>query len=249
LNHDNIVKLVDYSNTQNNHGKSQEQEADVQYIAMEYINGVELIEFLMCKGHLKENVARHVFKKLLNGIKHIHDSGLVHRDIKSDNIMITDFCNPKIVDFGFAADVHAEDRNGFFTQKVGTPAYMAPELLAGAPYKGTEVDIFALGIVLFQMVVGHPPFESATDNDLLYKCVKCNRSEIFWRKHLRSAAKDVVLNEKFKDLIFRMLQLDPKNRPSLDEIIADGWVQLGEDPTEDELMSEFKERIALIRQA
>ena len=128
---------------------------------MEYINGVELIDFLICKGSLKESIARHIFKKVTQALKHIHDNGLVHRDIKSDNIMITDFCNPKVVDFGFSTEATAENREGFFTGKIGTSSYMAPEIHQGAPYKGTEVDIFALGIVLFQMIIGRPPFGEA----------------------------------------------------------------------------------------
>lgn len=195
LNHDNIVKLVSNGECQKGAASGEGQIGDLRFVAMEYIDGVELIEFLMCKGELRESIARHIFKKLASGLKHIHDNGLVHRDIKSDNVMISDFCNPKIVDFGFAAEENAEDRTGFFTEKVGTPAYMAPEIHAGAPYKGAEVDIFALGVILFQMVMGRPPFAEATDGDLLYKCIKFNRHNIFWRKHLQSGPQDFVLNE------------------------------------------------------
>lgn len=63
--------------------------------------------------------------------------------------MISDECNPKILDFGFAAQQSGDDGNGFFTNRVGTPDYMAPEMLEGIPYRGPEVDIFALAIVLF----------------------------------------------------------------------------------------------------
>ena len=73
-----------------------------QFIALEYIDGVELIDFLMNGGALPELVARHVFQTMAAALKHIHDCGLVHRDIKSDNIMITKGCQPYILDFGFA---------------------------------------------------------------------------------------------------------------------------------------------------
>jgi len=103
---------------------------------MELINGVELIELLQCKGALKESIAMHIFKPLVYALKHIHACGLVHRDIKSGNIMISDGCVPCIYDFGFASKITGEDHNGNFNSKVGTEGYQAPEILFGAPYKG-----------------------------------------------------------------------------------------------------------------
>lgn len=213
---------------------------------MEYIEGVDLIEFLRCKGALRESMARHIFKPLVLALKHIHSNGLVHRDIKSDNIMITDNCSPKLLDFGFAADVAGDDMNGFFTTKIGTPEYMAPEMHEGVPYRGTQSDVFALAIVLFQMVLGLRPFEEARKNDNRYKCIILNRPDIFWRMHLRALPKSTVLSEEFKDLIVRMFQPTPEKRLTLDQVLAHKWIQMGEDPEPEELIAEFKDRLTII---
>lgn len=154
-------------------------------------------------------MAKHIFKQLLHAVKEVHDKGLVHRDIKSDNIMITDGCLPKILDFGFATTQSAERMDGSFTTKLGTPAYMAPEIHLGERYRGVDVDLFALAVVLFQMVIGRPPFENAVKNDFLYKCIKNKRPDIFWRQHMRYLPKNFVLSEEFKDLIISCFQADP----------------------------------------
>lgn len=132
--HNNIVKMVTHGKAKFDSAIDTEQESE--YIALEYIDGVELIDFLRCKGALSESIARHIFKPLVQAINHIHSCGMVHRDIKSDNIMISDKCQPKILDFGFSSKISGEDSNGYFTSKLGTPAYMAPEIHFGAPYKG-----------------------------------------------------------------------------------------------------------------
>lgn len=84
--HENIVSLV-------SHGEAKFELADNKdekshFIALEFVQGFELIEFLQCKGAVKESIARHMFKPLVHAVQHIHSKGLVHRDIKSDNIMI-----------------------------------------------------------------------------------------------------------------------------------------------------------------
>jgi len=116
-------------------------------VALELIQGLDIIDFIQTCGPLSEGLARFIFKQLVAGLSHIHDKGYCHRDIKSDNIIITEGCVPKILDFGFA-----KKKNGnvdMMYTKIVTPEYMAPEILAGAGYKGDEVDIFALSIILF----------------------------------------------------------------------------------------------------
>ena len=73
--------------------------------------------------------------------------------------MISQKCIPHILDFGFASKMSGDLENGLFASKLGTPAYMAPEIHHGAPYNGVNAEIFALGVILFQMIIGRPPFE------------------------------------------------------------------------------------------
>ena len=120
-----------------------------------------MIDFITCKGALSEPLAKHVFRITAQTLSFIHQSGLVHRDIKSDNIMITSKCVPCVLDFGFAVHKAGELDNGFFEINLGTPGYMAPEIHQRLPYNGEHADIFALGVILFQMVMGRAPFEEA----------------------------------------------------------------------------------------
>lgn len=177
---------------------------------------------------MKESIARHIFKPLVHALKHIHSNGYVHRDIKSDNIMISDFCFPKILDFGFSSKLTGEDDHGFFKTKLGTPAYMAPEIHSGTPYQGASVDKFALGVILFQMVMGRPPFEEAKSNDYLYKCIVAKRPDIFWRTHFKSLPKKVSqeLSEEFKDLIIGLFHAEPENRLTLDQVLGHKWIRI-----------------------
>lgn len=88
----------------------------------------------------------------------MHKSGMSHRDLKPDNILVTDDFQCKIIDYGFAASLEGRDGSGYNRSAVGTVAYMAPEILARQPYRGNEVDLFSMGVILFIMYTGHPPF-------------------------------------------------------------------------------------------
>lgn len=92
---------------------------------------------------------------------YIHVNGVAHRDLKPENIMLDDDFNIRIADFGFAAPIQGKDGSGFLRTSLGTQSYMAPEILLKEPYQGHVVDLFALGIILFIMYSGHPPFASA----------------------------------------------------------------------------------------
>lgn len=170
-------------------------EQQSQFIALQYLNGVDLIDFLKCKGALPQSIACHIFKSLAKAIMHIHQNGLVHRDIKSDNIIITKACKPLILDFGFSSKSTGDLDNGYFTTKLGTSSYMAPEIHHDTSYEGIKADIFALAIILFQMMTGRPPFEEAKKSDFLYKCIIANRPDIFWRTHKKHMRNEIVIDK------------------------------------------------------
>lgn len=113
----------------------------------------------------------------------MHTKGFSHRDLKPENILVDANYNLKIVDFGFACQIGGRDGAGFNTSKVGTPGYMAPEVLAKKPYQGHVADIFSLGVILFAMYAGHPPFVSAIETDSYYQFLYQNRVDLFWKKH------------------------------------------------------------------
>jgi serine/threonine protein kinase len=131
---------------------------------LEYYGGGTLYDMVE-KKHFSENVCRVLFSQMLQGLKHMHELGLFHFDLKLENIMIDgelELANfdgwVKIVDFGGVKPVDKE-KNGFTNyHNHGTLLYNAPEIHSQKPYKGAPVDVFALGYVLFAMVLGRPPF-------------------------------------------------------------------------------------------
>ena len=98
----------------------------------------------------------------MSGLDHCHQHGFAHRDLKPENLLLDKNYILKIADFGFAAPVEGRDGGGYLNSKLGTLNYMAPEIHLGRKYKGEQVDVFALGVILFVMFSKHPPFNAAT---------------------------------------------------------------------------------------
>lgn len=135
----------------------------------------------------------------------MHIKGISHRDLKPENIMLDDKFNVRFADFGFAAPMAGRDGSGFLKTILGTTAYMAPELILKQQYQGHSVDLFALGIILFILYSGHPPFNSAHPNDPHYKLLAEGKADLFWNQHSRNKPTG-FWSEEFKDLITNMLQ-------------------------------------------
>ena len=153
---------------------------NVAYIVQDLITGGELFDYVANSGPFSDKVCRYYFRQMLMGIHHLHCKGFSHRDLKPENILLDDNYQIKIVDFGFVSPIQGTDNSGFNATIVGTRGYMAPELLRGNTYQGTVVDLFALGVILFIMKAGHPPFSCARDEDRHYQLLAHNRSDLFW---------------------------------------------------------------------
>ena len=109
----------------------------------------------------------------MNGLNYMHTRGFAHRDIKPENIILTKDYILKIADFGFSCLLKGKNNSGILHTKLGTPGYMAPEI-RDRKYNGTQIDIFAAGVILFIMYAGHPPFEKAEANDPYYQLIMNN---------------------------------------------------------------------------
>ena len=95
----------------------------------------------------------------MNAVDHCHQNGITHRDIKLENIMLDEEKeNVKLIDFGFATQLQGQYNDEILYETLGTMQYMAPELHSKQGYNGKSIDIFAMAVVLFQMIVGRPPF-------------------------------------------------------------------------------------------
>ena len=181
LNHQNISKyygLYENSTLKNTDGT----ETPVTYIVEEPILGGELFDHVMDKGGFSENMCRHFFKQILEAVCYVHDQGYAHRDLKLENILLDTNFNVKLIDFGFATKLTNTDEEGFMTTICGTPHYMAPEMHEQRKYKGKEVDVFALGVILLAMRACQFPFKiKATKGDHLYTHIANSKFDTYWQ--------------------------------------------------------------------
>jgi serine/threonine-protein kinase len=150
LHHPNILELYDFVRTE-----------DAMWLVLEYVDGVTLAELVAKAERLAPESALSVALSLANALEHAHARGVVHRDVKPANVLVSRRGEVKLVDFGIAYDERLpsspEPLDGGST--FGTPAYMSPEQILGEPVDG-RTDIFSLGIVLFQLLAGVRPFDA-----------------------------------------------------------------------------------------
>lgn len=143
-------------------------EDDFSYIVMEYVEGGTLEKFCKPENLLEPAEVAEIIFKCVRALAFAHDKGLTHRDIKPGNILHAGKANVKIADFGLAIDKSA-DRTAL--AGAGSPAYMAPELLAGSAEPSVATDIYALGVVMYQLLAGRHPFAGANAASMTYQIV------------------------------------------------------------------------------
>ena len=162
LSHPNIVSLYDYGS-----------DGDTYYIVMEYIDGRTLAEVIAENGPLMPERSAEIAADVAAALQRAHSAGIVHRDIKPGNIMLTISGQTKVTDFGIARAVGG-DRDATMTQTgmvIGTAAYLSPEQAQGEPVDARS-DVYALGCVLYEMLAGNPPFTGDTPLSIAYKHVR-----------------------------------------------------------------------------
>lgn len=155
LNHRNIIKY--YRSIETTHRI---------YIVMEYARNGSLLDMIRRENYFSELKAKHVYHQLIDALEYIHSRGIVHRDIKCENILFDDNDVLKIIDFGFAS-CYKENRRALSETYCGSRAYCCPELLKQKPYQPHAADIWASGVVLFAMVYGKLPFDDSDPAKLL----------------------------------------------------------------------------------
>ena len=234
IDHMHITKLIEagYS-TLESKGKKNE----VYVIALEVASGGELFDFISMTGAFSENVARYFFHQFVDALEYLHKSGISHRDLKTENILLDKNFNLKVADFGYASV------QGSNQTQVGTPDYMAPEVLQGSKYSGQIADIFGAGLILFMMHTQSKAFLKAETSDPYYKNLAGNRPDKFWREHIKSKGDESYFTEEFKDLVNGLFSYNPCHRLTISEIKSHPWFN-GPMPTVDEIKQEFKTRKA-----
>ena len=243
LAHKNIIKIFNYG--ESTVKKKNNKIKNVYYIIEEYIQYGELLNYIYLTKGLGENYGRIIFESLLDSIEYLHNNNIVHRDIKIDNIMLSNDLNIKLVDFGFATKAYNKifDENNNILEKgklntfLGTPNYAAPELHLKIPYYGKSNDIFSLGVTLFVIVTGTLPFKLPLPNDPLYQYIYKNDYISFWMK------RKLNLSQSFMELFESLVAFDYSQRPSISEIRNCNWMKEINQNLKDELKEEFKKRI------
>ena len=202
LSHQNIVKLHETIDS-----------IKQLYLVMEYIKGRSLYSYLKSKDNrrLHESEAKSIFKQILLGVQYCHRRNVSHRDIKLENILLTDAHEIKIIDFGFSTCYPHGTKLRVFC---GTPSYMSPEIVTKKDYCGPPADMWALGILLYAMLSGKFPFKGGSDREL-YKNIA---------KGEFAFSSSCTLSSKAKALIKQLLQMDPNKRPTCDEVLADPFM-------------------------
>jgi len=150
LNHPNIVQIYDFGCVEG-----------VYYLAMEYVDGKSLRAYLN-RGRLSERDALLVVRHVVPALAVAHGEGIVHRDIKPDNIMLTAKGEVKLVDLGIAKRVGEDQSLTHTGQAVGTPQYISPEQILGARDIDARADIYSLGATFYHLVTGRPPYKGTT---------------------------------------------------------------------------------------
>ncbi|NXC41387.1 NUAK2 kinase, partial [Penelope pileata] len=180
-------------------------------IVMEYASKGDLYDYISERQRLSEQEARHFFRQVVSAVYYCHKNGIVHRDLKLENILLDANGNIKIADFGLS-NVYQQDK--FLQTYCGSPLYASPEIINGRPYKGPEVDSWSLGVLLYILVHGTMPFDGHDYKTLV--------------KQITSG--DYREPTKLSDacgLIRWMLMVNPERRATIEDIAAHWWVNWG----------------------
>eukprot|EP00158_Paraphelidium_tribonemae_P005913 Partr_v1_DN27587_c0_g1_i2_m30046 putative serine threonine-protein kinase len=149
------------------------------------------------------------FRQILSAVEYCHQNSVIHRDLKPENLLLDDYGNIKIIDFGFGNTFH---RDRLLDTYCGSPFYAAPEMIQGIRYIGPEVDVWSLGVILYALLSGRLPFDATSMNELYEKIAK---GKYTCPAHFSPGA---------INLISIMLKTDPKKRATLEKIRSHPWV-------------------------
>ncbi|CAL8263401.1 unnamed protein product [Merluccius merluccius] len=198
--HPNVVRLYEAIDT-----------PTTLHLVMELAEGGDLYDYILRhEGGVAERAAKRHFAQMARAVAYCHRLHVVHRDLKPENVVFFPRQGAvKLTDFGFSNLFRPGD---MLATSCGSLAYSAPEVLLGERYHAPAVDIWSLGVILYMLVCGVPPFQETNDSETLVMILDC-----------RYSVPDHV-SQGCRDLISRMLQKDPARRATLAEIEAHDWL-------------------------
>ncbi|XP_051548940.1 serine/threonine-protein kinase Chk2-like isoform X2 [Myxocyprinus asiaticus] len=209
IDHPCLIKTEDFYQTE-----------DSYYIVLEYIEGGELFGRIKAKKQLEEGIAKLYFYQMLRAVEYLHNNGIIHRDLKPENVLLAshdDICLIKITDFNQSKIL---EESSLMKTLCGTPTYLAPEVFTHASTVGytKAVDYWSLGVLLFICLGGYPPFNT--------ECSTMTIREQIINGHYRFIPSQwkTVSNEA-KDLIRKLLIVDPLNRLTVEQALVHPWLK------------------------
>ncbi|EGD77012.1 CAMK/CAMKL protein kinase [Salpingoeca rosetta] len=203
LHHPHIIKLYEIIETE-----------DLYCLVMELATGGEVLDYIVAHGSLSEKEVRKYCRQMVQAIDHLHKADIVHRDLKTENLLLDHNLNLKLVDFGLSNSIR--DKTTLETM-CGSPAYTAPELLGGKQY-GKPVDIWSIGVNMYAMLTGKLPF-SSHNVTTLHAMILDQQYTI-----------PDKISEECKDLLCKLLVAKPKDRISMDDLRNHPWLAQGDGP-------------------
>ncbi|XP_078517960.1 NUAK family SNF1-like kinase 1 isoform X1 [Lissotriton helveticus] len=182
-------------------------------IVMEYASNGELYDYVNNRHLISENEARGFFRQIVSAVHYCHKKGVVHRDLKLENILLDENLQVKLADFGLST-IYKRDQ--VLETFCGSPLYASPEIVNGLPYQGPEVDCWALGVLLYALVYGSMPFDNSNFRTL---AEQVSTGEYRKPPHLSGAC----------GLIDWLLTVDPRYRATIEDVANHWWVNWGFD--------------------
>jgi len=205
IKHKNIVRLIDVIET-----------STVLCIVMEYCENGELYDLIVDNfQNFKIEDKKKIFKELVEAVKYLHENNISHRDLKVENVLLDKNNNVKLADFNLATRFKP---NELFTHRCGSEEYTSPEIVTRKAYDPRLTDIWALGIILYAIVVGHLPFYHKNGERIqsMYHRIAMVNYKF---------PSGVEIDKDAKNLIGSILKYTPKSRASLDQILAHPWLK------------------------
>lgn len=196
LRHPHIIKLYDVIKSK-----------DEIIMVIEFA-GKELFEYIVHRGKMPEDEARRFFQQIIAAVEYCHRHKIVHRDLKPENLLLDDQLNVKIADFGLS---NIMTDGNFLKTSCGSPNYAAPEVISGKLYAGPEVDVWSSGVILYVMLCGRLPF----DDEFIPALFKKISNGVYTLPN--------YLSKGAKNILTRMLVVNPLNRITIHEIMEDEW--------------------------
>lgn len=188
------------------------------YLVFDYCERGELYEIVSAStdGKLPQPTTRKYMRQIAQGVQFVHQSGYAHRDLSLENVLVTkdDVC--QVCDLGLAASASKVSK-----ETVGKLFYMAPEVLAGVRYDPTKADVWSLGVMLFIMLIGAPPVESAATSDARFRLITSQGvRKLIDRWGLTSSLPAAAI-----DLLAGMFEVDPTQRFTIDMVVNHPFLQ------------------------